>query len=364
MNDNEKICVDSLWIEVTRKCNLACKHCFRGESETLDLNDENIDRLFELVKRINCLFITGGEPSMNTHGVNKIVENIKEKKIKVGFIFVITNGRTPNIAEFLKALEELQKLCDYPERSVVMVSVDQYHGFKDAENNIADGARLLKRLRKITSLKLQQQSAVIVAPIKKVGRAAANDLKAVKFITAAYPVFIHEDKIKQLYLTAKGDLGTFQEFTFKDEDIEKNQICNISEVETGIELINKIKVYNNRDHVRIIGKLLLLAGMIVGCNCGYTACTLCEHYINMFPKVFGEMESIIASDDFQALDDEVKEDLLKYVTWDLYKNNKTEKVDNLGEICPWWNITPLNKSRMQYYITMGKNLFKMASSKK
>lgn len=83
-----------------------------------------------------------------------------------------------------------------------------------------------------------------------------------------------------------------------------------------------------------------------------------------FQENLKKMESIIASDDFQALDDEVKADLLKYVTWDLYKNNKTEKVDNLGEICPWWNITPLNKSRMQYYITMGKNLFKMASSKK
>ena len=45
-----------------------------------------------------------------------------------------------------------------------------------------------------------------------------------------------------------------------------------------------------------------------------------------FQENLEKMESIIASDDFQALDDEVKEDLLKYVTWDLYKNNKTKKL--------------------------------------
>ena len=36
---------NNLALEVTRRCNLRCKHCMRGEPQDLDMSDEVLDKV-------------------------------------------------------------------------------------------------------------------------------------------------------------------------------------------------------------------------------------------------------------------------------------------------------------------------------
>lgn len=38
-----KINVHTLIVEVTRRCNMTCKHCLRGDAQSLDMQKETVD---------------------------------------------------------------------------------------------------------------------------------------------------------------------------------------------------------------------------------------------------------------------------------------------------------------------------------
>ena len=42
-----RIAVENLAIELTRKCNLKCNHCMRGNAENKEISDKILDRIFE-----------------------------------------------------------------------------------------------------------------------------------------------------------------------------------------------------------------------------------------------------------------------------------------------------------------------------
>lgn len=54
--------IDSLIVEVTRKCNMECSHCLRGPGEETFLNPDHIEKLFSRIDTIGCITFTGGEP--------------------------------------------------------------------------------------------------------------------------------------------------------------------------------------------------------------------------------------------------------------------------------------------------------------
>ena len=57
--------VYSLILEVTRRCNMCCAHCLRGEAENIDMQKETIDKVLDLVDKIEHVTFSGGEPSLN-----------------------------------------------------------------------------------------------------------------------------------------------------------------------------------------------------------------------------------------------------------------------------------------------------------
>lgn len=81
-----------IFLEVTRNCNLKCRHCFVGESPSLndELTKSEIFDLLDQIKKmkISLLHITGGEPFMN----KDIVEILNQAKKLVPFVQVVTNG--------------------------------------------------------------------------------------------------------------------------------------------------------------------------------------------------------------------------------------------------------------------------------
>ncbi|HLA37100.1 MAG TPA: radical SAM protein, partial [Candidatus Brocadiales bacterium] len=81
-----------VWIELTRKCNLRCRHCYVGAGEPLEgeLSTEELCLLLEDLKGMKALslVITGGEPTLH-----KDFAHILRYACELGFVIgVATNG--------------------------------------------------------------------------------------------------------------------------------------------------------------------------------------------------------------------------------------------------------------------------------
>ena len=100
-----------LAIELTRRCNMNCPHCAKGEPQNVDISKEIIDKTFEEISNmyVRAIRITGGEPFLNPDGLEYLVDSMIKHKIKVNHIEVFTNGsiQDENIAK------SLQRLCAY-----------------------------------------------------------------------------------------------------------------------------------------------------------------------------------------------------------------------------------------------------------
>lgn len=333
----EKISVDFLGIEITRKCNLMCIHCMRGDAENIDIEYAYIVRLFSMIESINRLFITGGEPSMNLSGLRIICEEVKKNHIKLNELNITSNGYGDNMDEYFMILKELQNLCIYPERSQISISVDQYHGNREERKyNISDS------YKRYFKYKYQYPELNIIMndnanhQVKALGRAAHNIPKAKSFPIANFPIIYYEGIYQQLYMNANGYLGVYQDCTYQEEDEQHNQLSfNISDIRTVKDLKNSIEEWNSRKDVKIRGTLIYLSNRI------NASCMPCKHYVDAYPKLVNMINDIIMSDDFQQLPIEEKTELLNYLKWYRHKRNVTrETVRGFNDICPWWIINP------------------------
>lgn len=85
--------VDQLILEVTRVCNMSCKHCLRGKSQNVYMTREMVDKTLEDIDSINGIVFTGGEPFLNLDIIEYTLEVVKQKGIFVGSFFIATNGK-------------------------------------------------------------------------------------------------------------------------------------------------------------------------------------------------------------------------------------------------------------------------------
>lgn len=86
------IYIEQLGIEITRKCNLSCPHCMRGEPQDINISYKSLKKIGNQVKQIGEVVISGGEPSLNIKGINLLLSIFKEKQIKIHRAFIKTNA--------------------------------------------------------------------------------------------------------------------------------------------------------------------------------------------------------------------------------------------------------------------------------
>lgn len=122
-----KIKLSCLSLELTRRCNMKCAHCFKGDAQNMDISNEYIDKLFGMIEEIYTLHITGGEPSLNLEGMKHLGNVIRKNKIIIHRLNVTCNGRTDTTIRFLDMLDELNKLVLNPKDTRITVSCDPYH---------------------------------------------------------------------------------------------------------------------------------------------------------------------------------------------------------------------------------------------
>lgn len=105
-----KISFAELGIEVTRRCNMCCAHCLRGEAENVDIQADYYDQLLKHTGWIDQLLFTGGEPSLAVCHIRKFRELCCQYKIPVMGFYVVTNGKEIGM-DFLEEMLKWYAYC-------------------------------------------------------------------------------------------------------------------------------------------------------------------------------------------------------------------------------------------------------------
>ena len=120
--------IDNLILEVTRKCNLRCAHCLRGNPQRVTMSNEVLHAVMSHVDYVSSVLFTGGEPSLATEVIENFIDICNWRKVSFGGFYVITNGKAHNgLSRFMKACDRLYFMADEQEICGVVVSQDQYH---------------------------------------------------------------------------------------------------------------------------------------------------------------------------------------------------------------------------------------------
>lgn len=120
------ICLDYLVIEGTRKCNMKCPHCLRGNSQRIDMDTKVADIVTRQLSSIYCITFTGGEPSLNTKIIREFQYGVMFNDCSVNRFWVTTNARFYK-EDFADALTDLYSICDEKDECCLTISGDQYH---------------------------------------------------------------------------------------------------------------------------------------------------------------------------------------------------------------------------------------------
>ena len=212
-----------LCVEITRRCNMNCAHCLRGDAENLDMPFEKLKSVLDVTDSIDSLIFTGGEPTLNVPFMKKTLEYVKEKEIPVNGLFIATNGKEVT-EEFLLTWIQWFVYCLEcgAERDLVNIALSK----DDFHERIPDRNRyLIEALPGYTDIK---QTDFRKDAIIRSGRAAENSaaLKKLGFsfrdrtpsnvcnVTRYGGAFRLEDIV---YLSAKGDICVDCDLSYKDQ---------------------------------------------------------------------------------------------------------------------------------------------------
>lgn len=99
-----KIGLYDMAIEVTRRCNMHCAHCLRGNAQNMNITRNIIEDALRDVEWIGALTLTGGEPSLNVLGMLNVLDVCKQNNIQVGSIKDISD-------DFLVAMVKWYAYC-------------------------------------------------------------------------------------------------------------------------------------------------------------------------------------------------------------------------------------------------------------
>ena len=126
------ITIECMSVEVTRECNMKCRHCMRGDAQNKTLNLDVWEKLCKNINRIDDLNLTGGEPSLRPEIIMQMLEIAKKEHVSVGSIYVVTNAKkiTTDFIMAMAAWFAYTYECDEytaKEMNSIAISYDCYH---------------------------------------------------------------------------------------------------------------------------------------------------------------------------------------------------------------------------------------------
>ena len=128
-------------IELTRRCNMTCLHCLRGDAQDRTISTEIIDKIIADTKNCITLYICGGEPLLETDRLKYLLDQVGKNWDTIG-IEITTNGSILD-ASIVDALEQFCRTpfptldnAQFTRRVQLTVSHDDYHTSGDWQRAI------------------------------------------------------------------------------------------------------------------------------------------------------------------------------------------------------------------------------------
>lgn len=257
----KKLSFDRISIELTRDCNMACRHCFRGEAENMVIDNKYIDCLFGQTDMIGGLFFTGGEPTLAVDKMEYILEKLHQYAIPLFQFEFVTNGfiYSEKLIDVIKKYSELVTLCretiygkeTFPHyyNVIIGISFDQFHSnrkiveenfikYENALSGIAQVKKIgvgnlwrkegrAKELKKgIKNLDMEQHLIKRIELVDKDHKPMCPQWKSYQLLTPDQIIVVCD-----MYLSAKGNLLTeslgMHEYSFVDD--QQHIVCNVAD---------------------------------------------------------------------------------------------------------------------------------------
>lgn len=206
--------IKHLLLEVTRQCNMSCKHCMRGDAEDVSMKYDVINCIFQDVRHIEHLCLTGGEPSLAPNVIRQIVYRAKHWGCRIDSFFCATNGKVYS-KQFAEALKDLYKYCTDKEHCKLTVTLDQFH------SNAANES--LKEYRKLPFYsRVYEHGNISPYSILNEGRARANGIggSEIPLKRHLYNYSLHGVRFKlddTVYINACGDVVLNADLSYKNQ---------------------------------------------------------------------------------------------------------------------------------------------------
>ena len=126
---------DFIGIELTRRCNVNCAHCMKGEPQNLNIENETIDNFLDQTHIIGKLSFLGGEPTLALDKMRYILEGLKKREILLFKLECTTNGliKSPEFVQIIKDYGEyirwswVRDDLDLNYHVKIQISADDYH---------------------------------------------------------------------------------------------------------------------------------------------------------------------------------------------------------------------------------------------
>lgn len=210
---------NNLMFEITRKCNMHCAHCMRGEQQNVTMSTDIFAKIFKNTNKIEHLTLTGGEPSLEPEIIEWLVYYAKVNDVKIGAFFCATNAAVYS-EKFVKALTNLYDICYRKKDCGLAISTDQFH-------SPADKIALIKYKELPFYVSAKETDYLPKANIINEGRADENNLGRFKLI---FPKKIYDYHFSgfdlyikdRLYINALGDLLLHGDMSYQTQ---KEETC-------------------------------------------------------------------------------------------------------------------------------------------
>lgn len=232
----KKYGIESLIIEVTRRCNMNCAHCLRGDAQSADLNIEVVNELLKHIESVTFLTITGGEPTLNINGILDILESFKSHHVDVYNLCIITNGKE-NVDELLSALDKWHSYISgksiYSEREIsghqivsllgslenvedacvsVALSVDQFHDPIPEQN-------VIKLAMSPYFSKCKVHTREDLDWVIKEGRGEDICSRSSRIVDTGYSLY--DECFSEIYLSCDGDITGDCDMSYETQEVSK-----------------------------------------------------------------------------------------------------------------------------------------------
>lgn len=218
--------ISDLVIEVTRRCNMSCSHCLRGDPQNKNINFEYIDCLLNQINSIGVINFTGGEPSLNVAAMEYFLKVCKEKNISIDAFYIVTNGKTIS-EDFILFCLRLFSYCQEKEYCQVVVSNDYYHAVEsNYDTELLDGLSFFARKYTKEQYNYDDGKGLLYQGFSEEGQ----ELEEFEIKT------LEDFEQQNIYLNCKGNIINGSNWSYENQ--EKNILCQVKDL---TEYINSLE---------------------------------------------------------------------------------------------------------------------------